>query len=180
MTTFKDYCINILSHVRPQATFLAVQEYTNHFYEVANFTVCFHVNYLTTVKRSLEIVDGYSPANDIEIKARDELLKSFQSTIDGYNPLYTCRNTYEEVLDANGKPIPGIKLHKQQDAIHISAMKVRKKVISKGIYPNVKSSDKTIAKRIIRATTPLANWLQFKLEPKKFKQLTVQKMRIMG
>lgn len=180
MTAFKDYCINIFSYVRPQATFLSVKEYKNNYYEVADFTVCFHANYLNAVSRSLEIVDGYSPSNDIEAIARDEMIESFRWTLNGFNPLYTCQDVYEDILDADGKPIPGIKLHKRQDSVHINAMRVRKNIISKGLYPDRDSADKTIAKRILRAKTPIGNWLQFKLEPKRFKELTVQKMRING
>ena len=180
MTTFKDYCIWILSHVRPQATFLAVRGYKNNFHEVANFSVCFHVNYLNAVQRSLDIVDGYAPTNDIEAEARYEMLESYRWTLNGFNPLYTCHGVYEDILDAEGKPIPGIKLHTKQDSVHINAMRVRKNVISEGLYPNRDSSNKTIAKRILRATTPLAKWVQFKLEPKRFEELAVQKMRIRG
>lgn len=180
MTTFKDYCIHILSHVRPQATFLSVRGYRNNFYEVANFTVCFHADYIHAVQRSLELVKKYRPKNDIEAAARDEILQSMRWTLNGFNPLYTCHGVYEEILGADGKPIPGIKLHTEQDSVHINAMKVRKDVISKGLYPDTKSADKTIAKRIIKAATPLAKWVQFKLEPKRFKELAVQNMRIRG
>lgn len=180
MTSFKDYCIHILSHVRPQATFLSVRGYQNNFYEVSNFTVCFHANYINAVKRSLELVNKYFPSNDVEAEARDELLESLQWSLNGFNPLYTCHGIYEEIIGADGKPIPGIKLHTQQDLVHVNAMRVRKDIISEGIYPDTKSADLTIAKRIIKATTPLAKWVQFKLEPKRFQELAVQNMRIKG
>ena len=179
-TAFKDYCIHIFSHVRPQATFLSVSGYRNNWHEVADFTVCFHASYLRAVERSLKIVDGYNPADDIEAEARDEMLTSFRWTLNGFNPLYTCHDTYEDIPGANGRAIPGIKLHKRQDVVHINAMRVRKNVVSKGLYPDKRSSDKTIAKRIIRAKTPLAKWVQFKLEPKRFEELAVQRMRIRG
>jgi len=180
MTAFKNYCIDIFSHVRPCATFLSVKEYRNNFAEVSDFTVCFHANYMNAVEKALVIVANTRPRDDIQAEARDEMLDSFRWTLNGFNPLYTCRDTYEDILDADGKPIPGIKLHTNQDVVHINAMRVRKKVISKGLYPDRNSSDKTIAKRELRAKTPLSKWVQFKLERKRFKELSVQKMRIKG
>jgi len=180
MTSFKDYCVHIFSHVRPQATFLSIKEYRNNFAEVANFTVCFHVNYLRAVRDSLEFLDGYYPDSDIEAEARDEMIQSYRWTLNGYNPLYTCQDTYEDIPDKNGKAIPGIKLHKRQDIVHINAKSVCKNIVSKGLYPDKKSSGLIIAKRMLRAKTPLARWVQFKLEPKRFSSLSVQKMLIRG
>jgi len=181
MTAFKDYCVHILGHVRPQATFLSIKEYRNNYGEIANFSVCFHASYLKTVEKTAEIVEAFVPNSDAEEEARHELLESFNWTLSGFNPLYTCNGVYEDIMDSIGKPIPGIKLHKNQNLVHINAMIIRPKIIiSKALYPYVNRSEKTIAKKIIKGKTPLGKWLQFKLEPGRFDELIVQKMRIKG
>ena len=180
MSRFKDYCVYIFSHVRPQATFLSILEYMNNYHEIADFTICFHVDYLNAVERSFNIVEKYNPKDDIEAEAREEILQSFQWTLNGFNPLYTCRDVYEDILDADGKPIPGIKLHSQQDIVHIVGKRVRKNIISEGLYLDRNSANKTVAKRIIKAKTPISKWVQFKLVPNRFRELSVQKMRIKG
>jgi len=177
---FKDFCIHIFSHVRPNATLLSVREYRNNWHEVSNLSVCFHASYLNAVRRAKVIIEKFATTDSVLVEAQAELLSSFGMTLAGNNPLYTCAGVYEDIPGADGKPIPGIKLHINQDLVHINAMKIRKKVLTPGIYPDTQSSQKTIAKRFLRSKTPLAHWVQFKLEPLRFSELAVQKMRIKG
>ncbi len=184
---FKEYCLRVFSHVRPGATFLSIRNYINNFNEVSNFSVCFHASYLNAVERSFNIVQNYKLGNsykdfsapDLNI-AREQLLLSYKFTLDGFNPNYTCAGVYEEVSDANGNNITGVKLHVNQNVLHINALKVKKSIISPGIYPKYNSSAVTIAKRYLKNKTPLKNWVQFKLLPGKFKRLVVEKNIIEG
>ncbi len=192
MTLFKDFCIDVFSRVDPRATFLSIAGYKNNWDEKADFSVVFHVNYLNAVRKSQQLIMsktwsrrplcgrawGFMPS-DVDA-ARVELLDSYQDTLNGYNPLYTCRKVYEPILDANGEPIPGVKLHSRLDEIHINAMRIRKKVLIKGDYKKRDSSPKTLAKNWLRSFTPLSKWVQFKLVPLRFDELVVQKMRIKG
>lgn len=186
MTIFKDYCIRILSKVRPQATFLTINGYKNNWGEVSNFSVVFHVNYLNAVKKAQNIVKKakynnnplFSPY-DLKI-AKGELLDSFSMTLDGFNPLYTCHGIYEPVLDAHGKPLLGAKLHKRLDALHLNALQIRKKIIKAVDYDERDSAPKTIAKNFLKKQTSLGKWVQFKLIPRRFDELIVQKMKIKG
>ncbi|MDP2683461.1 MAG: hypothetical protein Q8P20_00230 [bacterium] len=179
---FKKYCIRVFSHVRPNCTFLHITNYINNWNEQADFNVCFNINYLNAVKRSLEIVKELkiNLVDRSSIIAKKEIINSFELTLNGTNPYYTCAEAYESILDANGKVIPGIKLHSNQNSIHINAFKLNKKIIKQGQYPVNNSSSKALAKRAIMKNTPLANWVQFKLEPGRFDKLTVQKMTILG
>jgi len=187
---FKKYCIRVFSHVRPSSTFLSIKNYQNNFGEQSDFAVCFHIDYLASVKRSIIIVDNFKPKkSDVKNKAfalqdlraaRKNILQSFALTLSGANPFYTCEGVYESIMDADNKPIPGIKLHPGQNAVHINALKFRKKIIKRGIYPAVNSAPETLARRFIMEKTPLANWVQFKLVPGRFDKLTVQKMTIKG
>ena len=188
---FKEYCIRVFSHVRPGSTFLSIKNYQNNWNELSDFSVCFHVDYMNAVEKSLQIVETFKPkrshtkGNNLNVRAlklaRDSILHSFALTLSGMgNPYYTCDGVYESILDADLQPIPGIKLHPGQDVVHINALKFRKKIVKKGYYPPYNSSQHTIAKRFIKSMTPIGNWVQFKLVPGRFSQLTVQKMKIKG
>lgn len=187
---FKEYCIRVFSYVKPGSTFLSIKNYENNWSELSNFGVCFHVDYLHTVERSFGIVEAFKPRvqheneSGVSIRtlkaARKELLQSFALTLSGTNPAYTCDGVYNPILGSDNMPIPGIKLHPGQDVVHINAVKFRKKVLRKGLYPLVRSSDNVMAKRFIKGMTPLSNWVQFKLVPGRFDELSVQKMKITG
>ncbi len=186
MSAFKDYCINVFSKVRPQSTFMTVNGYRNNWSEVSNFSVVFHANYLNATRKAQKIIRKaqfpYRPlfsSSDFEI-ARAELCDSMSATLDGFNPLYTCHGVYKEIRDADGKPIPGIKLHTRSDEVHVNALKTRKKVIVPVSYKQRDSHPKTLAKNYLRSLTPLSKWVQFKLVPRRFDELVVQRMRIEG
>lgn len=186
MSEFKDYCIRVFNNLHPRSTFLSIRNYKNNFNEVSNFSVVFHANYFNAVKKAQNIVKSsyYSKNNFFSEKdlilAKDELLDSFKMTLSGYNPLYTCQGIYKEIIGSNNKPIPGIKLHIRQDIVHIHALRINKKIISSGSYPKHNSSPKTQAKKYLRNLTPLGSWVQFKLEPKRFNSLAVEKMILKG
>ncbi len=185
---FESLCTQELSKLRPNATFLAIHNYTNEFQELATFSVCFHINYLAAVKKSKSIVEAFKPSfkhcralpftiNDL-VRAREELLSSYADSLTGYNPLYTCHGVYSSVVDAAGNKIPGIKLHKNQDLLHMEGFKVHKLIHKRGTYPSVNSSPLTLAKDFLRQLTPLNRWVQFKLSPGKFEKFTVEQLTV--
>lgn len=186
MNKFSEYCVRVLGKVSPGSTLLSIKEYQNNFSEIANFSVVFHADYHNAVRKAEALVKkakfpGSSNFTKQDMEAaRGELLASFNDTLNGYNPLYTCHGVYEEVLGADGEPLSGVKLHIRQGIVHINALKVRKTVITPGIYNKSNSSPKTIAKRYLRSVTPLNNWVQFKLQPKRFDRLIVKRMTIKG
>jgi len=186
MNKFSEYCVRVLGKVRPNATFLSIKNYHNNFGEVSNFSVVFHVDYFNVVRKAEAIIKQAQypgsknfSANTME-QAKKELLASFYDTLNGYNPLYTCHGVYDQVLGADGQSLSGVKLHIRQGVLHINALKVRKRVITPVIYTKSNSASKTIAKRYLRSLTPLKDWVQFKLQPKRFDRLVVEKMIIKG
>lgn len=184
--SFKDYCIRVLGHVQPGSTFLSIKNYKNNFLEVSNFNIVFHANYFNAVKKSKNIIKEvkFNKANlfsklDFD-RAKEEMLESFDMTLSGYNPLYTCHDVYEDVLGSDLKPLSGVKVHKKEGVVHISGLKVKKKVLVPGIYSEVVSEPKTLAKKYLKSLTPLNNWVQFKLEQGRFESLAVEKVKIKG
>lgn len=187
MSPFKDYCIRVFSKVNPNATFLSIKGYQNNFQEVSDFSVVFNANYLNAVQKAKEIVDKsvFVHHNDTFShldfdNAKSELLESFYMTLSGFNPLYTCQGVYEDIIGSDGHKIPGIKLHTDQDVMHVNALRVRKRVNVPGYYKDVNSAAKTVAKRYLKSLTPLSRWVQFKLVPSRFEQLVIQKMVLEG
>ena len=190
-SSFRKYCIEVFSKLRPSATFLSIKGYRNNYSEVSDFGICFHIDYINAVRRSNEILKAFSPnfkycfgtefsLYDLEA-AKEELLRSFSVTLNGKpNPWYTCHDVYEKIYDVDGKVVPGCKLHIDPNVLHIEGRKIYSKVKIPGKYPNVKSSGKTIAKRSLRRETPLGDWVQFQLTPYRFDELVVEKNIIRG
>lgn len=186
---FKDYCVRVFSHMRPNATFLTIRNYLNNFGERSNFNVCFHINYFNAVEKAHAAVRSYTPAQsdcsgftlDDLFAARQDLLWSYDTTMSGKDhPLYTCSGVYEDIIDHNGRPVPGVKLHSANNELHINALKIRKKVVAPTDYPIRNSAPFTLARRFLSRKTPLKDWVQFKLVLGRFDELAVEKMMIEG
>lgn len=187
-TEFHSQCTRILSGLRPSATFLSVQHYINNFGEISNFSICFHVDYLNSLRRGLKILKDFTPtARDCVLKpyspnhlkaAKYELIDSFDASLGGFNSAYTCPDTYEEVIEAHGNSIPGVKLHINQDILHLWGFVVHKIVLMNGNYPMDNRHLTTIAKDDLRARLPSGAYRQYKLAKGKFEKITVQQMTI--
>lgn len=187
-TTFKSECTEKLATLRPHATFLTVHHYTNNFGEIADFSIVFHVNYLKSVERAYALVRNFKPGlehtrkKDFTISdlmvARAELLQSYSWTLSGDNPLATSAHAYTTVLNEDGEEIPGIKLHMDQDLLHLWGFGVHKRVLKSGTYPPDRRLALTKAKDALRQMSPLGRFRQFRLQPGRFKKLVVQCLTI--
>lgn len=168
--------------------FLTIRNYENEYGEVSDFSIVFHLNYLNSVKKSQQIISTYKPnfkdcegkqfsIQDLET-SKKELLHSYGRTLSGHNPFYTCIGVYDQVTDADGKVIPGIKLHKRDDILHLEGYRIHKRVHRSGNYPVIHSMPVTIAKDMLRHKTPLGKWGQFKLTRGKFSSIVVDRITI--
>jgi hypothetical protein len=181
---YNEYYKKIFSNVRPNSTFLSIKEYTNNAGEIANYTICFNVSYKNAIAKSYEIIDSLDLNKIKKFKksilkeAKTELLSSFEESLNGENKDYTNSEVYSNIYDYDGKLITGLKLHKSDNILHINGIKVSKNVVLPGFYKDVNSSDKTLAKKYLKSLTPLNNFIQLKLQPARFKELSVDKMTI--
>lgn len=188
LSTFRSEVTAALADLRKGSTFLTVHHYINNFAEISDYSIVFHVDYLNAVKRSAELLEGYNFSyGDAEgrnythrelIVAKKELLDSFNMTIAGHNHLSTNASAYSKIDDGDGTPINGVKLHDEQDILHLNGFRVHKKVLLAGNYPVDNRAAKTIAKDDIRARLPVGRYVQFKLTPGKFSKLVVNGMSI--
>lgn len=190
VSLFKSECTRQLSRIRPSSTFLTVTNYTNNFDELSNFSVCFHVSYLNSIRKALTVVQDYKPSvndcdgfdrSDLEV-AKMELIESYKMTLSGYNPLATSAHAYNEVIGDEivgpEGPIKGLKLHRNQDILHLWGYRVHKRVLRRGNYPIDNRMPLTKAKDFLRGFTPLGNFVQFKLTPGKFERFVVEGITI--
>jgi len=180
---FQSTATEILSSIRPSATFLTIHKYLNNFGELSDYSICFHVDYLHAVKRSHALLEKYQPSlyevakrpfsiNHLDL-AKQELLLSFSQTLSGHNPNYTGKNAYAQV-SYDHHQIPGLKYHISQDTIHLWGFIVFKRTILPGTYPTDQRKPLTQAKEYLRKLTPVGKFRQFKLQQHKFHKLVVE------
>lgn len=190
MITFKEKCLNTISKVRKGSSLISIKGYKNNFGEVSDHKIVFRFNYKNLLKKSLfllkskeflgkEIYSSNYPLYILE-EAIEELIFSYERSLTESNPGYTCINVYNLVNDPYGYLIPGIKLHKEEDVIHVEGISVSKNIIKEGAYPKRKSSSKTLAKNFIKKKLPIGKFVQFKLTPDRFEKIILDKKEIKG
>ncbi len=192
MTNFRSYCTDVLSRVRKNSTFMTIHHYTNNNGQVADYSVCFHIDYIRAIRTSLNLLEKFHPnkthiqkvgstelftLNDL-LLAREELLASFQMSLRGDNPLATSAHAYEHVLSESQEIVPGVKLHTEQDLLHVWGFCVHYRVILPGAEKEDRRWSKTIAKDMLRSMLPIGKFVQFKLAPGRFERLVVQNMTV--
>lgn len=182
----------IFSNIDPKSMFIVIHDYHNNFGEVATHSLCWHIDYGKAVEKSYDIIENFIPTVEFCIgrpytvedlkRAQTELLDSFYDTLvlgEGNNPRYTNVNTYDKVFGPDGKIIKGIKIHKENQQIHLTNVYRIAKVIKQvGQYPQTNSDRKTIAKSDLRKLCPIKKWGQFVLDIGRFKNLTVNKITV--
>jgi len=185
---FRCEATRVLSEIKKSSTFLTVRHYMNNFGEISDFSIVFHINYRNAISRSFELLQQYKPSNDdcigkpyvlTELSAgREELLQSFKLSLDAIrqntvSPRDKTSNVYSKIGSDSGEVISGIKLHDNQDIIHLNGLRVHRNILLKGNYPADNRLVKTIAKDDLRDKLPIGRYVQFKLTPGKFRELIV-------
>lgn len=131
--------------------------------ELARHTILLNVDRKRCLKVDLQNLLNLRPTlTGIAAEAADELIKSLQDSISGYNPLYTKRGYYDG--QGNGNVQVSVK-----DVAYIRGFSVRKDVIVPGTYKEVKSRPKTIEKDKIRKTFKSSRVREFIVNPANFK-----------
>lgn len=174
--------IDTLSAIRPSSTFLSIRGYRSATSgEVADHSIVFHMSYQSALERSIAALEAVIPACDLEATAKAELLASYQKSLDKVTtePLEIIGDHYDRVLDAEGAPIKGIKIHKESGALHLFGLAHRKVVREKGTYKEVKSRPLTIAKDKLRKSLPVERFRQFIIAPGSFEEMRVENLSVL-
>lgn len=182
----------VFNQIDTHAQFIVIHNYTNNYGEVSTFSLCWRISYENACLHSLGILKNLKPTiKDVVGKpytlvhykaALEELIESFTDTITlgaGNNPRATSAHAYDWVADKHGKHIPGVKIHREQDVLHLTNVyRLNKIVHVPGVYPEVHSAFKTLAKNDLRQLLPLRKFGQFKLEEGRFEKMVVSKITL--
>jgi hypothetical protein len=182
MSNYNDYLIEQFGNLRNNHQFISIHEYENAYGEISSYNISFHVSYKSKLKKSIEILNKYSPENILEAQARIELIDSYNKSIDKIelNEFDIVGDAYSRVKDFNGKFIPGIKIHKETGNLHLWGYILGKKVLIKGKYKNVNSKPLTLAKKKLEKLTPMSKFRQFKIVEKNFDRIKCDGILISG
>ncbi len=163
-----------LAKLRPNATFLQLDGYTNNQGELANHQLVFHIDYRTALQKSIDTLEAYVPENDLMSFAKEEQLASYRTSLLGEKPQDTyAKYVVEDVV------VKGSKQHIRTGALHIYGLCHRKHVITPGTYKEVKSAPMTIAKAKLRSMTVCGKFRQYKIDPNKINSIKVEKLELL-
>ena len=128
--------------------------------EVARFRLLLGAHTSTLYEKDIAALEVLLPTLEgVELQAATELLASRRESLAvgiGNNSAYTNADTYVSLPN-----IPGVKIHKETGALHVTGLVEGKEVVTPGTYKVVKSSPKTIAKRAIEKTLASGRFRQF-------------------
>jgi hypothetical protein len=171
--------INIFSDFRPNATFVAIEEYQNVYGEISNFGLTFHIDYLNALKKSKDIVVNYKADDFLNKEAKRQILSSLSNRIDAFEyPLEERDGPYIYFKDAEGRFIKGIKAHEETGDLYMFGFVISKRIIKPYEYRPSNRSALTITKDRIESLTPISKFRQFKLIPRSYKQIKIEKLVI--
>jgi hypothetical protein len=191
--TFVSKATEFFSKLDTRTMFVTLHKYCNNFNEVATHSILWHVNYKKSVERSAAIIRNYIPRIEDTIGrpftvthlwvARQELLDSFQDTLVlgvGNNPRDTVSHAYDKILDSKGNVVHGVKIHRKNDEVHLTALfRINKIVHCQGEYPSGNNSSPIVlAKRWLKQKTPVAKWGQYVLSRGRFDQMVAMHQTI--
>lgn len=127
--------------------------------EVARHNVLLGFNYKTSVENSLIELEMMRPTlTGVDAIAADELLTSFQKTLNGTQDGYTKSNCYADTA------IKGLKVNTNDDSLQLFGLVQSKVIITPGVHKVVKSAEKTIAKNKLRKQLPIGKFREYAID----------------
>lgn len=173
--------IETLSMLRPASTFLTLKGYKSAAGEIADHTIIFHISYKTALEGSIATLSLVIPDNDLEAVAKAELLASYNKSLENGStePLEVIGEHYERVLDRDGKPIKGVKVHRETKDLYIFGLAHRKRVYIPGVYKDIKRRPLTIAKDKLRKGLSVEKFRQFVVKPGQVESIKVEHLSLL-
>jgi hypothetical protein len=153
-----------LQSLSGQTRFASITYTAKESGETARHTILLNSDYLKQVEASKLEVELRLPTltDATEIQAANELIASFQNTIDNAalgksNDSYTKSGVYLPVGD-------GLKLNLNDGTLELSGISIQKTVLVEGVHKKVNSKPLTIAKNKIRRELPVGKFRTFALD----------------
>ena len=177
----KDQFVKELSKLRSSSTFLSLIGYRNEFSEVADFSIVFHMSYENAVRRSIDVLNGILPKDDLEALAKEDLIESLEGSLKRAIeiPPEEIDDAYTRFFDEDGRYIKGIKMHTVSGMLHLYGLVVHKRCIMPGIYPPDNRKPLTIAKDRLRSMCPVGKFRQFKITSDKVESISVDNLSLL-
>jgi hypothetical protein len=165
----QDEFVAELGKLRSGNTFLTLHRYCNAHGEISDFSIAFHVSYESALKTSIKQLDAMKLKTPLDIQAREELLASFEGSLEKLQitPMEELEDAYEHLAK-------GCKLHRDNGELHLYGLQVWKRVLQAGVYPKQNKRALTIAKDKLRAQTRCGKWRQFKIVPGQVEHIAVE------
>lgn len=173
--------VSELSKLRPASTFLSVLGYRSASSEVADYSIIFHMSYENALKKSLAIMEGFNPSNDLEEKAKASLVTSFSTSLDkiSTSSIEDIDDAYTRFFDKEtGDYIKGIKVHTETNVLHLYGLVNYKRVIMPGTFKTSNRQELTVVKDNLRKMCPVSKFRQFIMDPAHVKSISVEKISL--
>lgn len=176
----KEQFVSELAKLNSASTFLTLNGYRNEASEVANYSIVFHISYENALKNSVSLLESHIPVDDLQAKAKAELLTSFQKSLTNINetPIEDVDDAYTRFFN-DGKYIKGVKMHTTTGTLHLYGSVVHKKILVPGTYPKKNKRELTIAKDKLRRTLPIGAFRQFKILPENVDSIAVNNLNLL-
>jgi hypothetical protein len=168
-----------IAKLKPASTFLSLIGYRNENFEIANYSISFNMSYTNALQRSIATLEGLSLQTDLERQAREELLTSYRKSLSNPEKVEEREPAYTYYVDADDKPIKGIKLHIATGTLHLYGLVSQKRILLPGIYKTVNSKPLTIAKQKLSRLCSVGKFRQFKLTSNNVDSINVQGMELL-
>jgi hypothetical protein len=173
--------LQAMAHLRPSSTFLTILGYRNEHSEVANYSIVFHMDYASALRKSIDIIEKQILTESIELQAKKELIDSFNASLSKMETttIDEMEDGYIRFKDENGLPIKGVKMHPETKELHLFGLIAHKKVLIPTVYPKKNKRELTKAKDHLRYLTPMSKFRQFRLTPNNVDSITVEKLSLL-
>lgn len=177
----KQKFVSELAKLRSSATFLSVMGYCNEYSEVADYSIVFHMNYKNAIKRSIVVMKGLVPNDDLEAQAREELLLSFKTSLRKMEetPEEELQDYFHHFKNDNGSYIKGVKLHIETNILHLYGLVNHKRVLLPGDYPEINRRPLTIVKDKLRRMCPVGKFRSFRMTPDQVNSISVENLSLL-
>ena len=174
--------VNELAGLRPSSTFLMLKNYCSETSgEVADHIICFHISYETALKRSIETLRAYECLNELEVQAKDELIKSYEASLEkiATTEIEEISDGYSRYFDEEGKYVKGCKLHVDTNTLHVYGLAHQKRVHKAGTYKEVKSRPLTVIKNKLRKMCVVDRFRQYRITADNVEMVKVEKLELL-
>jgi len=173
--------VSELAKLRPSATFLTLIGYRNEASEVADYSIVFHMSYENALKRSIAALQAVVPVDDLEAKAKRELIDGYTTSLDKMAETHVeeIGDAYTRFYDESGTPIKGVKLHTATNTLHLYGMVNAKRVLMPGHYTKTNKRELTIAKDKLRKLCPVSKFRQFKITSDQVDRISVDNLSLL-